>query len=103
MENFPQLANWLRRIFVTVVTNLASEGRLGELRQNLDEVKLWTIGHNLTLSALLGLVGNCPEVAGNSGQLPGNQLRKNFCEVAWERSLCELRHHGDEVSPRPRE
>lgn len=27
MENFPQLANWLRRIFVTVVTNLASEGR----------------------------------------------------------------------------
>ena len=66
------------------------------LPQNFAEVKLWKIFHNLNLGALLGLPVNCKEVAGNSGQLAGNQLRKNFCEVAWERSLGELSPNRDE-------
>ena len=59
-------------------------------------MKSWAIAHDLNLGALLGLPVNCKEVAGNSGQLAGNQLRKNFCEVAWERSLGELSPNRDE-------
>mgnify|MGYP007086283793 CR=1 FL=1 len=67
-----------------------------ELPPNLEEVNLWKIFHKSNLGALLGLPVNCKEVAGNSGQLAGNQLRKNFCEVAWERSLGELSPNRDE-------
>ena len=71
--------------------------------RDLNQANLWKIFHKSNLGALLELLANWPQVAGTSGEFTGSQLRKNFCEVAWERSLCELRHHGDEVSPRPRE
>lgn len=60
-------------------------------------MNLCKILHKSNLGGLLGLPVNWPQVAGTSGEFTGSQLRKNFCEFAWERSLCELRHHGDEV------